>query len=158
MSRLVLSEVDGSPSQELQDLSLGVWCDVIEGDLWSFPVVRGGNLIIGGLAGQTPMTTVEHELAVKLAMRVWGDGATGAMRRAAHRTRMAAINAILGRSGKVVRLVAHPPNLGLAPGETATIDVQFVRASGIGDPMGWEMRLYELDLRCIEDPPVWVVA
>lgn len=158
MSRLVLSETDGSPSQELQDLALGVWCDVIEGDLWSFPVVRGGNLIIGGKAGQTPMTTVEDHLDVKLAMRVWGDGATAAARRAAYRVRMAAINAILERSGKVVRLVAHPPNLGLASGETATIDVQFVRTAGIGQPLGWELRLFELELRCIEDPPVWTVA
>lgn len=158
MSRLVLSEVDGAPSQELQDLAQGVWCDVIEGDLFSFPVVRGGNLVIAGKAGQTPMTTVGDHLDVKLEMRVWGDGDTGAARRASYRTRMAAINAILEYSGKVVRLVAHPPNLGLASGETATIDVQFVRTSGIGNPMGWETRLYELDLRCISDPPEWTVA
>lgn len=158
MSRLVLSEVDGSPSQELQDVALGVWCDVIEGDLFSLPAVRGGNLIIGGKPGQTPMTTVADYLDVRLAMRVWGVGATAAASRAAFRTRMEAINTILERAGKVVRLVAHPPNLGLAAGETATIDVQYVRSSGIGNPMGWEMRLFELELRCIEDPPAWVVA
>ena len=56
-----------------------------------------------------------------------------------------------------MRLVAHPPNEGLVTGETATIDVQFVRQVLL-PPAGWEQQeRLELHFRCVTDPPAWTI-
>jgi hypothetical protein len=160
MSRLVLSEVDGSPSQELQDLTLGLWLEVVDGHLHSFPSARGENVTISGKPGLTVLTDgfVDESLTVKVAGPLWGNGLTAALRRTAYRTRMSAIRTILGNVGKVVRLVAYPPNEGLTGAETATIDVQFTRLV-LPPPGGWESQeRIEIQFECVTDPPGWTIA
>ena len=158
MARLVLSETDGSPSQELQSLTAGVWLDVFEGDVFGLADARGSNVVIPGKPGEVVFAHVEDSLAVKLGGPVWGVGATAALRRAAYRTRLMAIRTILGNVGKVVRLVAHPPNMALTGAETATIDAQVMRLV-LPPPQGWEVESrIEIHLRCVSDPPDWTIA
>lgn len=158
MSRLVLMEVDTSPSLELQDLATGIWLDVVEGHIHSFATGRGRNVVIPAKPGQTAMPFVEEALPLQVAGAVWGVGATAALRRADFRATMASLRAILGQVGKVVRLVAHPPVEGLVSAETATIDVQFLRMVE-PEPQGWEQYDHlEIHFICVDDPPAWAIA
>ena len=161
MARLILSETDGSSPLELQNHLVYIWLDVMSGGRFSLPVMRGENIVYPGKAGQTAGVTadwfVPDYLPLKLHGDVQGVGDTPADRRASFATTMGALTSLLEYEGKVVRLVAHPPNEALAIGQTATIDLQFLRLVR-GNPRGWQEDTIDIDLQCISDPMGWTVA
>lgn len=162
MSRLVLSETDGSDPLECQAIATYIWLDVVKGGRFSIPQTRGENIVYPSKVGQYAGAGVSDwfvadNLPVKVQGEIEGVGATAALRRASFATTMGALNSLLAYEGKVVRLVAHPPNEGLASGETATIDVQLMRLVR-GNPRGWEADFVEIEFQCVSDPMGWTVA
>lgn len=162
MSRLVLSETDGSSPLELQNLATHIWLDVVAGGRFSVPRTRGENIVypsaIGQYAGDDdPDWFVPDHLPVKVEGEIEGVGATATARRASFATTMGSLYSLLSHEGKVVRLVAHPPNEGLAAGQTATIDVQLERLVR-GNPRGWEADFVEIEFICVSNPMGWTVA
>jgi hypothetical protein len=142
---------------EFQSLTVGRWFDVVEGGRFDVPVYRGINTVVPGRAGQTRRNHVADHLPIRLHGRIWGDGATAALRRASFASRMAAALTALGTVGTNRTIVAHPPNEALAVGQTATIEAQFERIVS-GPPRGWEEQQLEIEFSCIATPPVWVIA
>ena len=153
MARLLVEAV------ECQSIADGRWLDVVEGDRFAFAEARGENVVYPSKAGQTPMPHVDDHLVVRLAGPVWGDGATPALRRASFATRYGALRTALGGIGTVVTITAHPPNMALSSGQTASLDAQVRRVTLPGDsPMGWESAVVEVVLHCLSDPPAWSVS
>lgn len=146
---------------ECQSHADGRWLDVMRGDRFAMARSKGENIILPGKPGQTEGVFVADGLDIKIAGHVWGDGATPALARAAFATSILAIRSAIvqadGGAGKIVTITAHPPNMALATGQTATIDAQVLRWT-LPDPQGWQQTYVEIDLLCISDPPIWTVA
>lgn len=152
MARLVL---DGL---ELQDLAAGIWFDLVEGGLDDLPTYVGEDDQVVGATGREPGEWIADVREVKLFGHVWGVGATAALRRAAYRAKVDALNAKMV-AGDLVALVAHPPNEGLTSGTAATLSDLNPMGSKPGPIRGWDgARAFELILECIDSPPAWVVA
>lgn len=142
---------------EFQSLTDGRWFDVVEGGRFDVPMSRGRNTVVPSRPGQTRRNHVADHLPIVLRGRVWGDGATAALRRASFATRMAALRTACGSVGSNRTIVAGPPNEALAVGQTATIEGQFERTVP-GPVRGWEEQSLDVEFACIANPPVWVVA
>lgn len=152
MPRLVL---DGL---ELQDRAAGIWLDVVDGGLDSPPTYVGEDDDVLGASGMEPGEWIEYVRNLTLFGHVWGVGASAAARRAAYRAKVDALIARMD-ARSLVDLVAHPPNEGLASGETATIDELRPQTVTAGPIRGWDgARSFELKLVCIASPPNWTVA
>ena len=160
MARLVIATIEDTPTTfELQDVSLGRWLDVVAGGRMVLPPARGTNVTLPRVHGEwvPPDGYRDDPLPVRLHGTLWGIGATAALRRASWASMMTTlVHDILGNVGNVVRLTAYPPNEGLAPGETATIDVQVLRTVDV-TPRGWEEQEIDIGLQCVSDPPRWTV-
>lgn len=152
MSRLVL---DGL---ELQDLAAGIWGDIVEGDLDEPASYVGEDDEVVGATGREPGEWIADVREPVLLIHVWGVGATQALRQAAYRAKVDALKAKMNASN-LIALVAHPPNMGLASGTTATLsDLRFTGVKS-GPVNGWEgPRTFEIHYECIDSPPEWVVA
>ena len=152
MPRLVL---DGL---ELQDRAAGIWFDVVEGGLDDLATWVGEDDEVVGATGREPGEWIADVRPLKLFGHVWGVGATGALRRAAYRAKVDALMAKM-QPDNLIALVAHPPNEGIATGQTATLsDIRPV-GSKPGPIRGWDgARAFELILESIDSPPEWVVA
>ena len=142
---------------ELQDVDAGIWGDIIDGDLDSIPSYRGEDDVIPQASGRDPGLWTADVRPVKLFVTVWGVGATAVLRRAAYRAK---VNALVAKMdvATLVDIVAHPPNLGIAPGETATLADCRPQTWMPGPPRGWEWREFTLTLESIASPPSWVIA
>jgi hypothetical protein len=152
MSRLVLGGL------ELQDVAAGIWFDVIEGGLDDLPTFEGEDDVVVGASGREPGTWIKGIRPLSLFGHVWGVGASAAARRAAYRAKVDALMAKMDGTA-LVALVAHPPNEGLATGETATLSSLRALGSKPGPIRGWDgARAFELKYESIASPPDWVIA
>ncbi len=145
---------------ELQDPDNGIYFEVAQGGLDDAPAVRGDNVVIPGKPGQTHMTKVEDHLLVTLHGYVEGQGATAAEQRVDYRALMDSIKAVFDPTAEPFDLVATGGepyyNEGLDTGETATITVEFLRFTG--PPGNGVAREFDIECRCISDPPAWVIG
>lgn len=152
MARLTLGGL------ELQDVAAGIWFDVVEGGLDDLPLFVGEDDEVLGASGREPGEWIMDKRPVKLFGHVWGVGATRALRQAAYRAKVDALNAKM-QSPTLVAIVAHPPNEGLASGQTATLSDCRPLGSTPGPIRGWDgARSFELRLESIDSPPSWVIA
>jgi hypothetical protein len=143
---------------ELQDEAAGIWFDVVAGDLDTIAEYEGEDDKVVDAAGREPGEWIADIRPLKLFGHVWGVGLTRAARQAAYRAKVDALIAKI-HTPTLVDLVAHPPNLGIASGETATLSD--LRPLGItpGPPRGWEgARSFDVMLESIASPPEWVIA
>lgn len=156
MARLVLGGL------ELQDNDAGIWFDVIEGDPDEPPLYDGEDDDVVGASGREPGEWISTIRPVTLFGNVEGVGATRTIRRAAYRSKVAALVAKMNATA-LIALVAHGggpmPNFGLVTGQTATLsDLRFVGVKP-GPVRGWEgNRAFEIKYECIDSPPDWVIA
>jgi hypothetical protein len=152
LARLVL---DGL---ELQDVAAGIWFDIVEGGLDDLPMYRGEDDIVPSASGRDPGAWIADVRKLGLFGHVWGVGANAAARRAAYRAKVDALMAKMDPTS-LVALVAHPPNEGLATGQTATLSSLRAVGSTPGPIRGWDgARAFELKLECIDSPPAWAIA
>lgn len=155
-----LLESGGGPtSLELQDPENGVLFFVVRGGLDDVPTVRGKNVTIPGKPGQTWMPKVEDSLPIILHGYVEGQGSSLGEQRQDYLDLMARIKAVFDPTAEPfeVDVYGGAPfyNEGLADDEVATIMVEFLRLTG---PTGnGFVREFDLECRCISDPPAWVV-
>lgn len=142
---------------EVQDLAAGYWFDLIEGGLDDIAEHRGADDIVPEAAGLDPGQWIADRRSVKYHGIVFGSGVTSAARRASYRARFDALRTRMNPA-VLVTLVQHPPNDGLATGQTATLlDVRPLRIVG-AVAAGAELREVTLELLCIASPPQWTVA
>lgn len=142
---------------ELQDLDAGYWFDVIAGGPDDLAEWVGEDDEVMGASGRAAGEWSADTRPLRLHGVVFGEGATLQLTRQSYRSRMAALVAKMSPAS-VKAVVAHPPNLGLTAGQTATLaDCRPERI--IGEPALQEVkREVTLELRSIESPPDWVIA
>jgi hypothetical protein len=152
MARLLLD------SLELQDVAAGIWFDIVEGGLDDLPNFDGTDDDVLRASGQRPGLWIATVRPLRLFGHVWGVGADPAACRAAYRAKVDALMAKM-QTPTLVTLVAHPPNEGLATGQTATLSNLRPLGSTPGPIRGWEgARAFDLQFRSIKSPPTWAVA
>lgn len=143
---------------ELQDDPNGYWFEFARGGLDDVPQVRGDNLVIPGRAGEFWMPKEYAGMLVTLRGSVHGTPGGGAPE--SYLARMAALLAVFSPLAEAITLTIHPTAQGvgggLGAGETATLDVEFLRVTGM-PAMADRWRNIDLECRAIGDPPLWVI-
>jgi hypothetical protein len=142
---------------ELQDLPNGYWFEIVVGGLDASPLVRGGNYVIPGLAGQIWAPKQAHEWPLTLHGTVHGDGATP---EESYSQRMDALLDVFDPTDEPFFITVHPAAVGVGgrvpAGGSASIEVEFLRL--VGPPArGDQFRIFDLECRCISNPPGWLI-
>lgn len=154
MSKLV------AVSTELQDLSAGYWFEITVGGLDGMADARRTTITVPGKPGLTYGGGVAESMTVVLHGVVFGTAGGGDTARQSYLSRMTALLAIFNTTAAPFALTIHPDARGvggqLGTGETATLNVIFDRLTG-PPAVGDEYREIDLECRCIDDPPEWVI-
>jgi hypothetical protein len=144
MSRLVADTL------ELQDPSAGYYFEIRAGGLDGHPTVRGEDVTIPSKAGRTAMTLIADVLDVTLYGIVVGDTAQQ------FRANMDALRAIFDPAAEPFVLTIHAPLHGLSTGETASLNVRFLRF--VSRESSEHFRIMDIECVCIDDPPAWAIT
>jgi len=129
--------------------------DVVQG-FWEPSSVRGDNRVTPGMVGQPASIYVKDTRAILLEGVIYGVGNTVALRRESYNETAALILALMDYNLDPGALVATSPYLGLASGDTATINARCTNAisrllNRQFTAAAWSMKLESID-------PDWVIG
>ena len=140
---------------ELQDVDAGYYFEIRAGGLDDVPEVRGSDVVIPGKSGRATYSRVSDSMVVSLHGIVMGAG-SGVAAAESYRTRANALKAVFDPTADPFALTVHSPLEGLPSGDTATLNVRFLRFV-VGE-QGQHFRIMDIECECVDSPPVWVVS
>ena len=148
MARLV------ADSLELQSVSNGYMFEITQGGLDAHPDVRGSDTIIPGKAGREFRDRITDVRPITLHGIVMG--AEGSSTAESFRTRMDALKLVFDPVEDPFPLTIHAPLHGLTTGESATLNIRFLRFVSIS--FNEHYRLMDIECECVDSSPEWVVS
>jgi len=140
---------------ELWAPDAGYAFEIKQGGPDDLPVYRGENVTHPTKPGQTWMPKVTDHRLVTLHGQVAGEAGMLVTAPESYLDRITALNTIIDPANGLFSITLAAPFEGLASGETATLEVEFLRWVILNE--GAFYRYGDIECICLDDPPSWVV-